>query len=94
MIESAGIKGMIGKGNRSQAVINAMKKFKCVYFAAVGGLGALLADSVTAAEAIAYEDLGPEAIRRLTVKDFPAIVAIDCHGNNLYESGPAKFNAY
>ena len=91
VIEKAGIKGMIGKGNRSRAVIDAMKKFKCVYFAASGGLGALLANAVVAAEIIAYEDLGPEAVRRLTIKDFPAIVAIDCYGNNLYESGPARF---
>ena len=91
VIERAGIKGMIGKGNRSQDVVDAMKKFKCVYFAASGGLGALLANSVTASEIIAYEDLGPEAVRRLTIKDFPAIVAIDCYGNNLYETGPEKF---
>ena len=91
VIEKAGIKGMIGKGNRSQAVVDAMKKFKCVYFAASGGLGALLANAVTASEVIAYEDLGPEAVRRLTVKDFPAIVAIDCYGNNLYETGPERF---
>ena len=91
VIEKAGIKGMIGKGNRSQAVVDAMKKFKCVYFAASGGLGALLANSVVASEIIAYEDLGPEAVRRLTIKDFPAIVAIDCYGNNLYETGQAQF---
>ncbi len=91
VIEKAGIKGMIGKGNRSQIVIEAMKKFKCVYFAASGGLGALLANSVVASEIIAYEDLGPEAVRRLTIKDFPAIVAIDCYGNNLYETGQARF---
>jgi len=91
VIEKAGIKGMIGKGNRSQAVVDAMRKYKCVYFAASGGLGALLANSVITSEIIAYEDLGPEAVRRLEIKDFPAIVAIDCYGNNLYELGPEKF---
>ena len=92
VMEKAGIKGMIGKGNRSPEVVAAMQKFKCVYFAASGGLGALLANAVVASEIIAYHDLGPEAVRRLTVKDFPAIVAIDCYGNNLYESGPAQFS--
>lgn len=91
VIEKAAIKGMIGKGNRSSEVVAAMQKFKCVYFAASGGLGALLANAVVASEVIAYEDLGPEAVRRLTIKDFPAIVAIDCYGNNLYETGPEAF---
>ncbi|MDY7030936.1 MAG: Fe-S-containing hydro-lyase [Thermodesulfobacteriota bacterium] len=82
-----GLKGMIGKGARSQEVVDAMKKHKCVYFAAIGGAGALLAKSITGAEVIAYEDLGPEAIRKLEVKDFPVIVAQDIHGGNLYVEG-------
>lgn len=77
--------GMLGKGSRSNEVIAAMKKYKCVYFGAIGGAGALIAKSVVSAEVIAYEDLGTEAIRRLTVKDFPAFVVIDTEGNSLYE---------
>ena len=77
--------GMLGKGSRSDEVIAAMKKHKCVYFGAIGGAGALIAKSVVSAEVIAYEDLGTEAIRRLTVKDFPAFVVIDTDGNSLYE---------
>lgn len=80
-----GLKGMIGKGRRSDAVIDSMKKNGAVYFAAVGGAGALLSKCITGSEVIAYEDLGTEAIRRLTVKDFPAIVVIDSEGNNLYQ---------
>jgi len=82
-----GLKGMIGKGSRSEAVKEAMKKFGAVYFAAVGGAGALIAKSIVSAEVIAYPDLGAEAIRRMEVKDFPAIVAIDAQGNDLYEKG-------
>lgn len=77
--------GMIGKGRRSEAVIAAMKKNMAVYFAAVGGAGALLSKRIKAAEVIAYEDLGAEAIYKLEVEDFPVIVVIDCEGNNLYE---------
>lgn len=86
-----GQKGMIGKGEMSAEVVEAMKKNKAVYFAAVGGAGALISKSITAAEVIAYDDLGAEAIRKLTVKDFPAIVALDCHGGNLYKEGIAKY---
>ncbi|PKK83315.1 MAG: fumarate hydratase [candidate division Zixibacteria bacterium HGW-Zixibacteria-1] len=86
-----GQKGMIGKGEMSAEVVEAMKKHKAVYFAAVGGAGALISKSITAAEVIAYDDLGAEAIRKLTVKDFPAIVALDCHGGNLYKEGIAKY---
>jgi len=82
-----GLRGMIGKGSRSEAVKEAMKKFGAVYFAAVGGAGALIAKSIVSAEVIAYPDLGAEAIRRMEVKDFPAIVAIDAQGNDLYEKG-------
>ena len=86
-----GQKGMIGKGEMSAEVVAQMKEHKAVYFAAVGGAGALIAKSITAAEVIAYEDLGAEAIRKLTVKDFPAIVALDCHGGNLYKDGLAQY---
>jgi len=82
-----GLKGMIGKGLRSEGVIEAMVKFKAVYFGAVGGAGALIAKSIQKDEVIAFPELGPEAVRRLTVKDFPATVAIDCFGENLYETG-------
>lgn len=87
----AGQRGMIGKGRRSPEVIDAMKQVGAVYFAAIGGAGALLAHCVTQAEIIAYEDLGAEAIRKITVKDFPVIVAIDCKGNNLYTIGRENY---
>ncbi len=80
-----GLTGMIGKGERSDRVIDAMKKWGSVYFGAIGGAGALIAESVVSSEVIAYEDLGTEAIRCLTVKDFPAIVVIDSFGNSLYD---------
>jgi fumarate hydratase subunit beta len=80
-----GLKGMIGKGPRGKEVVDAMKKHGAVYFAAVGGAGALLAKCVRGARVVAYEDLGAEAIRELKVEKFPAIVAIDSNGNNLYE---------
>lgn len=80
-----GMGGMIGKGKRSKEVIEAMVKNEAVYFAAVGGAGALLSKCILSSEVIAYEDLGTEAIRRLEVKEFPAIVVIDCQGNDLYE---------
>ncbi|MBR5047297.1 MAG: Fe-S-containing hydro-lyase [Eubacterium sp.] len=85
---AAGLKGMVGKGKRSRDVIDAMKKHKAVYFAAVGGAGALLSKCIKEAEVVAYEDLGTEAIHRLTIEDLPVIVVIDCQGNNLYESAP------
>jgi len=88
-----GIKGMIGKGKRSTAVIEAMKKYKCVYFAAVGGAGALLAKRITACELVAYGDLGPEAIRKLMVKDFPVIVINDIFGGDAYIMGMERFKA-
>ena len=87
-----GLKGMIGKGKRSQAVIDAIVRNSAVYFAAVGGAGALLSRAITSSEVIAYEDLGTEAIRKLTVKDFPAIVVIDAEGNNLYETAVKEYN--
>ena len=86
-----GLKGMIGKGSRSQSVIDAMVKYKAVYFAAIGGAGALLAKSIKASEIVAYEDLGPEAIRKLTVEDFPAVVVNDTFGNDLFEQGVREY---
>ena len=86
-----GLKGMIGKGLRSKEVIESMKKNKAVYFAAVGGAAALIAQSIKKSEVIAYPDLGAEAIHRYYVEDFPAIVCIDSYGNNLYESEPPKY---
>ncbi|HEX2959498.1 MAG TPA: Fe-S-containing hydro-lyase [Chitinispirillaceae bacterium] len=91
LIETTGLGGMIGKGNRSTAVIEAIKKYCCVYFAAVGGAGALLSKHITASEIICYPELGPEAVYKLTVKDFPLITAIDCRGKNLYIDGPEEF---
>jgi fumarate hydratase subunit beta len=87
-----GLKGMIGKGARSEDVKDAMKRYGAVYFAAVGGAGALISKSVTKAEVIAYPELGAEAVRRMGVKDFPAIVAIDVRGNDLYVEGKEKYN--
>ena len=86
-----GLKGMIGKGSRSQEVIDAMVRHKAVYFAAVGGAAALISRRIDSSEVIAYEDLGPEAIRRLKVKDFPVIVVNDCQGNDLYKDGIEKY---
>ena len=88
---AAGLKGMIGKGMRSQAVIEAMKKSKCVYFGATGGVGALISKSIKAAKVLAYEDLGAEAIYELTVQDFPLIVINDIEGNDLYKEGVEKY---
>ena len=86
-----GIMGMIGKGSRSKEVVESMKKNGVTYFAAVGGAAALIAKSVKKYEVLAYPELGPEAVARLTVEDFPAIVVIDCEGNNLYETNQAKY---
>ena len=86
-----GLKGMIGKGKRSQEVKDAIVRNGAVYFAAVGGAGALLSRSITESEVIAYDDLGTEAIRKLTVKDFPVIVVIDAEGNNLYETAIKEY---
>lgn len=86
-----GLAGMIGKGKRSKAVMDAIVRNGAVYFAAVGGAGALLSKSITASEVVAYDDLGTEAIRKLEVKDFPVIVVVDKDGNNLYESAIKEF---
>ena len=88
---SLGLTGMIGKGKRGPEVVNAMKEYGAVYFGAIGGCGALLSKCIKKAEVVAYDDLGAEAIRRLEVEDFPAIVIIDGYGNNLYETGRANY---
>ena len=87
----AGLKGMVGKGKRSPEVIDAMKRNHAVYFAAVGGVGALLSQCIKEAEIIAYDDLGTEAIRRLYIENLPVIVVIDKDGNNLYETASKKW---
>ena len=87
----AGLKGMVGKGKRSKEVIEAMKRNGAVYFAAVGGAGALLAQCIKEAEVVAYDDLGTEAIRRLHIEDLPVIVVINKEGNNLYETATEKW---
>jgi len=86
-----GLKGTIGKGARSQAVKDALRRHTAVYFGAIGGAGAVLSQFVKALEVVAYEDLGTEAIRRLEVEGFPAIVVNDCHGGDLYEDGVRAF---
>jgi fumarate hydratase subunit beta len=91
LLVEKGLKGMIGKGMRSDTVKEAMKRYKAIYFAATGGAGALLAKRVRKAEIVAYEDLGPEAIRRLEVEDLPVIVVNDVRGNDLYIEGEKKY---
>jgi fumarate hydratase subunit beta len=86
-----GMKGMIGKGNRTPEVIDAIKKYTGVYFASVGGAAALIAKRITKCEIMAYEDIGAEALMKLTVEDFPAVVVNDCYGNDLYEEGMKKY---
>ena len=86
-----GLKGMIGKGKRSKEVIDAVVRNKAVYFAAVGGAGALLSKCIKESQVIAYDDLGTEAIRKLTVENFPVIVVIDNQGNNLYETAIQEY---
>ncbi|OPX18945.1 MAG: fumarate hydratase [Desulfobacca sp. 4484_104] len=86
-----GLKAMIGKGKRSPEVIEAMIKYRAVYLGATGGAGALISQAIKEAQVLAYEDLGPEAIHRLVVEDFPAIVINDCQGHDLYEEGIKKY---
>ena len=86
-----GLAGMIGKGARGPDVVDAMRKFGAVYLNATGGAAALISRSIKDAEVVAYDDLGAEAIRRLEVEDFPAVVAQDCYGNNLYEEGVSQY---
>jgi len=93
LIKECGLTGMIGKGKRNDEVIGAMKEYGAVYFGAIGGAGALLSQSVVEAEIVAYEDLGAEALHKLTVKDMPLTVVIDSYGNNLYRTGMADYLA-
>jgi fumarate hydratase subunit beta len=86
-----GLKVMIGKGMRSQAVKDAMQKYGAVYLAAIGGAGALISRSIKNSEVVAYEELGAEALRRLEVEDFPVVVANDSYGNDLYQEGKAMY---
>lgn len=86
-----GLKGMIGKGKRTKEVKDAMIRNGAVYFAAVGGAGALLSKCIIESEIVAYEDLGTEAVRRLKIKDFPVIVVMDSHGNDLYETAVSEY---
>ena len=87
----AGLKGMIGKGQRSQPVLDAIRKYKAVYFAVIGGTGALISRCIKKAEIIAFEELGAEAVRRLEVKDFPVMVINDIYGGDLYRDGKVKY---
>ena len=86
-----GLRGMIGKGGRGEAVIEAMKEHGAVYFAAVGGAAALMASCVTELEVICWDDLGPESVKRLTIRDLPLIVAIDAKGNDAFRQGQAAY---
>lgn len=86
-----GMKAMIGKGKRTKEVLDAIVRNKAVYFAAVGGAGALLSKCIAKSEIVCYEDLGAEAIRRIEVKNFPVIVVADCYGNNLYEQAVKQY---
>ena len=86
-----GLKGMIGKGARSKEVLESIRRFKCIYFTTVGGAGALIARRITRSKIVAYEDLGAEAVRKLTVENFPVFVVNDIDGNDLYEEGVRKY---
>lgn len=88
---AAGLRGMIGKGLRQPAVVEAMKRYGCVYLVGTGGAGALLAQKITQAEVVAFPDLGTEAVHRLQVKDFPVFVGIDTSGTDMYAEGVAKY---
>lgn len=90
-LHKLGLKGTIGKGSRSEEVKDSLKKYKGVYLAAVGGAGALISQSIVEAEVIAYPELGPEAIRRVKVKDFPCIVINDMYGGDLYQDGKKEY---
>lgn len=91
LMDDAGLRGMIGKGLRSPEVVDAINRHHGVYFAAIGGAAALLASTVISCEVIAYPDLESEAIHRLEVVDFPAVVVLDCHGGNLYKTGRSAY---
>ena len=86
-----GLKGMVGKGKRCQEVLDAIVRDHAIYFAAVGGAGALLSKCIRKSEIVCYEDLGAEAIRRITVEALPLVVLIDCKGNNLYEAASREY---
>ncbi|MDT8860860.1 Fe-S-containing hydro-lyase [Alkalihalobacillus sp. MEB130] len=86
-----GLRGMIGKGSRSKEVIEAMKEHGAVYFAAIGGAAALIADTIKSVDIVAFPELGPEAIRRMKVESYPCIVAVDCNGNDLYKMGVERY---
>lgn len=90
MLLEIGLRGMIGKGKRNPEVLDAIKKYHAVYFGAAGGTAALLASSVVSVEKVAYEDLGPEAVLRLEIKEMPLVVLADCRGGDLYRSGPCE----
>ncbi|MBI4301001.1 MAG: Fe-S-containing hydro-lyase [Chloroflexi bacterium] len=92
LLLAQGLRGMIGKGQRSSAVKEALKEYKAVYLAAIGGAGALIAKAIKKADLVAYPELGPEAILRLEVKDFPATVINDCHGGDLYQEGKVRYS--
>jgi len=91
LLEKTGLSAIIGKGNRTPPVVDALKKNIAVYFAADGGCGAMLGACIKQSTLVCWDDLGPEAIYRFTVENFPVVVAIDCKGNNLYETGPVRF---
>lgn len=86
-----GLRGMIGKGSRSAAVMAAMQEYPAVYFAAVGGAAALMAECVTSLEVICWDDLGPESVKRLTLKDLPLVVAADCYGQAAFTLGQRAY---
>lgn len=88
----AGMRGMIGKGNRAKEVVEAGCKYGCVYFAAIGGAGALIARCIKKVEVVAYEELGPEAVRRMEVEDFEVVVVNDVEGNDLYQMGKKQYS--
>lgn len=94
LMQQTGLRGMIGKGARSQPVLDAIVKYHGVYFAAIGGAAALLASTVKSCEVIAYPDLQSEAVHRLEVVDFPAVVINDCYGGNLYKTGREQYLAF
>ncbi|MEJ8278342.1 FumA C-terminus/TtdB family hydratase beta subunit [Pseudonocardia spirodelae] len=91
LLVERGLRGMVGKGRRSEEVKSSMREHGCVYLGAVEGTAALLSQCVTAAEVVAYEDLGTEAVRRIVVRDFPVLVVNDLHGGDLYDEGPARW---
>ena len=91
LLLSLGLRAMIGKGKRSRQVVMAMEQHPAVYFAAIGGAAALMAECVTSCEVVAYEDLGTESIKRLVLKDLPLIVVVDCYGGDYYELGQQRY---